>query len=127
MNGVTLRGAGTLVTGGSGAIGSAFVDRLLDRDVAEVVVLDNLVQGLPRELGRGARVMEVSVGFFSELVVKRRRQGCRTDIVTAGRTSAVEPAKAPRAGVQAWHSVPAYAGHLFRATDHPYNRPKGAL
>lgn len=40
-----LSGARVLVTGGAGTIGSAIVDQLLERDVAEVVVLDNLVRG----------------------------------------------------------------------------------
>ena len=50
MNGVTLRGARALVTGGAGTIGSTIVDQLLDRDVAEVVVIDNLVRGRPENL-----------------------------------------------------------------------------
>ena len=45
MNGVALRGTRALVTGGAGTIGSTIVDQLLDRDVATVVVLDNLVRG----------------------------------------------------------------------------------
>jgi UDP-glucose 4-epimerase len=45
MNGVALGGTRVLVTGGAGTIGSTIVDQLLERDVAEVVVLDNLVRG----------------------------------------------------------------------------------
>jgi UDP-glucose 4-epimerase len=45
MKGVALPGARVLVTGGAGTIGSTIVDQLLDRDVAAVVVLDNLVRG----------------------------------------------------------------------------------
>jgi UDP-glucose 4-epimerase len=44
-NGVSLAGSRVLVTGGAGTIGSTIVDQLVDRDVAEVVVLDNLVRG----------------------------------------------------------------------------------
>jgi UDP-glucose 4-epimerase len=50
MNGVALPGARVLVTGGAGTIGSTIVDQLLDRDVAAVVVLDNLVRGRPDNL-----------------------------------------------------------------------------
>ena len=34
-----------LVTGGAGTIGSTIVDQLVERDVAEIVVLDNFVRG----------------------------------------------------------------------------------
>jgi UDP-glucose 4-epimerase len=44
-NGVSLGGGRVLVTGGAGTIGSTIVDQLVDRDVAEIVVLDNLVRG----------------------------------------------------------------------------------
>jgi UDP-glucose 4-epimerase len=40
-----LAGAGVLVTGGAGTIGSTLVDQLLDAGVAHVRVLDNLVRG----------------------------------------------------------------------------------
>ena len=40
-----IAGARTLVTGGAGTIGSTITDQLLDRDVEEVVVLDNFVRG----------------------------------------------------------------------------------
>jgi len=45
MTAVSLSGARVLVTGGAGTIGSTIVDQLVDRDVAAVVVLDNLVRG----------------------------------------------------------------------------------
>ena len=45
MNGVALSGTRVLVTGGAGTIGSTIVDQLVERDVAEVVVLDNFVRG----------------------------------------------------------------------------------
>jgi UDP-glucose 4-epimerase len=41
----TVSGKRILVTGGAGTIGSNLVDLLVDRDAAEVVVLDNLVRG----------------------------------------------------------------------------------
>ncbi|MCU1425292.1 MAG: UDP-glucose 4-epimerase [Microbacteriaceae bacterium] len=40
-----LAGASVLVTGGAGTIGSTLVDQLLDRGVAHIDVLDNLVRG----------------------------------------------------------------------------------
>ncbi|MEO5852661.1 MAG: NAD-dependent epimerase/dehydratase family protein [Nocardioides sp.] len=40
-----LEGAGILVTGGAGTIGSTLVDQCLEAGVARVVVLDNLVRG----------------------------------------------------------------------------------
>ena len=40
-----LEGAGVLVTGGAGTIGSTLVDALLDAGVARIDVLDNLVRG----------------------------------------------------------------------------------
>lgn len=45
MTAVDLRGRRALVTGGAGTIGSHIVDLLLERGVAEVVVLDNFVRG----------------------------------------------------------------------------------
>ena len=45
MNGIALNGTRVLVTGGAGTIGSTIVDQLVERDVAEIVVLDNLVRG----------------------------------------------------------------------------------
>ena len=45
MNGVALKGTRALVTGGAGTIGSTIVDQLVERDVAEIVVLDNFVRG----------------------------------------------------------------------------------
>ena len=55
-----------LVTGGAGFVGSHVVDRLLDEDVAEVIVLDNFVRGNRANLARSAedprlRVVEGSV------------------------------------------------------------------
>ncbi|HET7486289.1 MAG TPA: NAD-dependent epimerase/dehydratase family protein [Acidimicrobiales bacterium] len=40
-----LRGARVLITGGAGLVGSTIADQLLDEEVAEIVVLDNLVRG----------------------------------------------------------------------------------
>jgi UDP-glucose 4-epimerase len=40
-----IREARILVTGGAGAIGSTLVDRLVENDAAEIVVLDNFVRG----------------------------------------------------------------------------------
>ncbi len=40
-----IAGARVLITGGAGMIGSTIADQLLERDVAEIVVLDNLVRG----------------------------------------------------------------------------------
>jgi len=45
MPAVSIAGARVLVTGGAGTIGSTIVDQLIERDVASVVVLDNLVRG----------------------------------------------------------------------------------
>jgi UDP-glucose 4-epimerase len=45
MRSVPLAGARVLVTGGAGTVGSTIVDQLVQRDVAHVVVLDNLVRG----------------------------------------------------------------------------------
>lgn len=42
---VPLRGRRVLVTGGAGTIGSAVCEALVERDAAEIVVLDNLVRG----------------------------------------------------------------------------------
>jgi UDP-glucose 4-epimerase len=41
----SLAGASVLVTGGAGLIGSHIVDRLIDKGVGEIRVLDNLVRG----------------------------------------------------------------------------------
>lgn len=53
----SLSGSRVLITGGAGLIGSHIADRLLDEDVAEVLVLDNFSRGtrenLAAALGRG--------------------------------------------------------------------------
>ena len=41
----SLRGKRALLTGGAGFVGSHIADQLVEQDVAEVVVLDNLVRG----------------------------------------------------------------------------------
>ena len=43
-----------LVIGGAGFVGSHIVDQLLAEPVREIVVLDNLVRGTPRQPGRRA-------------------------------------------------------------------------
>jgi UDP-glucose 4-epimerase len=48
--GVAIRGARALVTGGAGTIGSHVVDLLVHGGAEEIVVLDNLVRGLPSNL-----------------------------------------------------------------------------
>jgi UDP-glucose 4-epimerase len=40
-----IAGSRVLITGGSGMIGSTIADQLIERDVAEIVVLDNFVRG----------------------------------------------------------------------------------
>src|SRR5688572_5474386 len=40
-----MRGKRILITGGAGLIGSHIADRLIDEQVAEIVVLDNFVRG----------------------------------------------------------------------------------
>jgi UDP-glucose 4-epimerase len=47
-----LRDARVLITGGAGLVGSHLADQLLTEDVAEVVVLDNLVRGRLANLGQ---------------------------------------------------------------------------
>ena len=39
-----------LVTGGAGLVGSHIVDQLVERDAAEVVVVDNFVRGRKENL-----------------------------------------------------------------------------
>jgi UDP-glucose 4-epimerase len=82
MNGVTLRGARALVTGGAGTIGSTIVDQLLDRDVAEVVVLDNLVRGRLENLAAAqatGRVQLVEGDIRDRKLLARLMEG--TDVV----------------------------------------------
>src|ERR1043165_3934391 len=40
-----LRNKRVLITGGAGLIGSHIADQLIERDVAEIVILDNFVRG----------------------------------------------------------------------------------
>ncbi len=61
MTAVPLAGARVLVTGGAGTIGSTIVDQLIDRDVATVVVLDNLVRGRRANLARALESGRVSI------------------------------------------------------------------
>lgn len=46
----SLSGSRVLITGGAGLIGSHIADRLLDEDVAEVVILDNFSRGTQENL-----------------------------------------------------------------------------
>jgi UDP-glucose 4-epimerase len=41
----SLQGSRVLITGGAGLVGSHIADRLIQEDVAEVVILDNFVRG----------------------------------------------------------------------------------
>jgi len=61
MTGVTLAGSRALVTGGAGTIGSHVVDRLVDRDVSEIVVLDNFVRGRKSNLDSALRSGRVTI------------------------------------------------------------------
>lgn len=50
-----IAGQRVLVTGGAGTIGSTLVDRLVEADAAEVVVLDNFVRGRQENLEQARR------------------------------------------------------------------------
>jgi UDP-glucose 4-epimerase len=47
-----IAGTRCLVTGGAGTIGSTIVDRLVDADAAEIIVLDNFVRGSRQNLSK---------------------------------------------------------------------------
>jgi UDP-glucose 4-epimerase len=53
----SLRNTRVLITGGAGLIGSHIADRLAEEDVAEVVVLDNLVRGSVDNLAKARRTL----------------------------------------------------------------------
>ena len=57
----SLNGAGVLVTGGAGTIGSAIVDQLVGAGVAHVDVLDNLVRGRRANLDESLTSGKVSL------------------------------------------------------------------
>jgi len=79
---VSLSGARVLVTGGAGTIGSTIVDQLVDRDVAHVVVLDNLVRGRRANL---AQALESGRVTLVEGDIRSTAQLCelmaQTDVV----------------------------------------------
>lgn len=82
MTAVSLSGARVLVTGGAGTIGSTIVDQLVDRDVAGVVVLDNLVRGRRENL---ASAFESGLVTLVEGDIRSRSElgalMARTDVV----------------------------------------------
>jgi len=51
----SLKDSRILITGGAGLIGSHIADRLVDEDVAEVVILDNFVRGQRENLADAAK------------------------------------------------------------------------
>ena len=61
MSTQSLKGARVLVTGGAGTIGSAIIDQLIDRDVAQIVVLDKMVRGRAANLARALDSGRVSL------------------------------------------------------------------
>jgi UDP-glucose 4-epimerase len=73
-----LAGSRVLVTGGAGFIGSHLVEQLLAEDVAEVVVLDNLVRGSRRNLAgalEDPRVTLVEGSISDRELLRRLAQG----------------------------------------------------
>jgi nucleoside-diphosphate-sugar epimerase len=56
-----IKGNRILVTGGAGTIGSTLVDQLVEREAAEVVVLDNFVRGRRENLERASAGGSVTV------------------------------------------------------------------
>lgn len=61
MSGVDLRGARVVVTGGAGTIGSHIVDELVHSGAADIVVVDNFVRGLHRNLAQAQARSAIAV------------------------------------------------------------------
>ncbi len=64
-----LRGSRVLITGGAGLVGSHIADRLVAEDVAEVVILDNMVRGRLENLEQartGLRKLTVIEGDITD-------------------------------------------------------------
>ena len=76
-----MRAERVLVTGGAGMIGSTIVDQLLDRDIDQIVVIDNLVRGqranLTHALGSG-RVRLVDGDICDPAVLRKAMAGVET-------------------------------------------------
>lgn len=73
-----IKGNRILVTGGAGTIGSTLVDQLVERDAAEVVVLDNFVRGRRENLERasaGGRVVVVEGDICDRALVEELTAG----------------------------------------------------
>jgi UDP-glucose 4-epimerase len=73
-----MRAERVLVTGGAGMIGSTIVDQLLDRDIDQIVVIDNFVRGqranLTHALGSG-RVRLVDGDICDPAVLRKAMAG----------------------------------------------------
>ena len=56
-----IQGKRVLITGGAGLIGSHIADQLLERDVGEIVVMDNFVRGRLENLEQALRSGKVTI------------------------------------------------------------------